>query len=183
MALKATIYKAELEVADLDRGHYASHALTLARHPSETEQRLMIRLLAFAMHAHEDLEFGRGLSTDDEPDLWLKDATGEIQLWIDVGLPDERRLRKAAGRTRRLVLIGYGERALAVWWKKNREALARLDKLAVWSLSDADAVALEALAARNMELQCTIDDGQISVGNGDAYLSIGITRLQDADRD
>ncbi len=180
MALKATVYKAELQVADLDRGYYGDHSLTLARHPSETEQRMMIRLLAFALHADEGLEFGRGLSTDDEPDLWLKDPTGEIQLWVDVGLPDERRLRRAAGRTRRLVLLGYGERALGVWWRKHGDALARLPKLTVWSLADAAAASLESLVSRNMDLQCTIDDGQVAVSNGSTYLDVGLTRLKDA---
>lgn len=179
MALKATVYKAELQVADLDRGYYGSHALTLARHPSETEQRLMIRLLAFAMHADPALEFGRGLSTDDEPDLWRKDATGDIGLWVDVGLPDPRRLRRAAGRARSLVLIGYGQRALDVWWRRNQAALARLPRLTVWSLSDAAAAGLGALAARNMDLQCTIDDGQVGLGNADRYLAVDLTRLQD----
>ena len=96
MALKATIYKAAVQVADIDRGYYADHELTLARHPSETEPRLMLRLLAFALNAAEGLEFGRGISTDDEPDLWQRDATGRILHWIDLGLPDERRLRRAA---------------------------------------------------------------------------------------
>ena len=92
MALKSTVYKADLHIADMDRQYYQQHSLTLARHPSETEERLMVRLLAFVLHAAERLEFGQGLSTDDEPDLWLKDLTGAIELWIDVGLPDEGRL-------------------------------------------------------------------------------------------
>ena len=95
MALGSTVYKAELSVADIGRGYYAEHVLALARHPSETEERLMVRLLAFALHAHTDLRFGRGISAEDEPDLWQKDATGVIDLWIDVGLPDERSVRKA----------------------------------------------------------------------------------------
>lgn len=178
MAIKATVYKATLDVADLDRGYYGGHSLTLARHPSETEQRLMIRLLAFAMHAHPELEFGRGLSTADEPDLWLKDATGEIQLWVEVGLPDERRLRRAAGVARRLVLVGYGERQLEVWWRKHRDALARLSKLTLWSLPDPAAAALEMLASRNMELQCTIDGGQVAMSDRDDYVAMDLVRLQ-----
>ena len=90
MALKATIFKADLQIADMDRNHYGNHALTLARHPSETDERMMVRLLAFAIHADEQLSFGKGLSTEDEPDLWQKDLTGAIERWIDVGLPDER---------------------------------------------------------------------------------------------
>jgi uncharacterized protein YaeQ len=172
MALKATVYKAELSVSDIDRSYYATHTITLARHPSETEERLMIRLLAFVMHAHEALEFGRGLSTEDEPDLWQKDQTGEIQHWIEVGLPDERRLRRATGRARRVSLIAYGQRSLDVWWKKNQAALSRLTGLTVWVLPDDTVKALGGLAARNMELQCVIQDGQVVLSNADTYLNI-----------
>jgi uncharacterized protein YaeQ len=98
MALKATVVKAELQVSDMDRHYYASHNLTLAQHPSETDERLMVRLLAFALNADERLEFGKGLSSDDEPDLWRRDYTGDIELWIDLGQPDESRIRKASGR-------------------------------------------------------------------------------------
>jgi uncharacterized protein YaeQ len=116
MALNATIYKAELQVSDMDRHYYATHALTLARHPSETEERLMVRLLAFALYADERLEFGKGLSADDEPDLWRKDYSGDIQQWIELGQPDEARIRKACGRAEQVVVINYGGRAADVWW-------------------------------------------------------------------
>ena len=178
MALKATIYKAELQVSDIDRGYYATHDLTLARHPSETEQRLMLRLLAFAMHATERLEFGRGLSTDDEPDLWLKNASGEIELWVDVGLPDERRLRRAAGRSRQQSLLMYGQRAVAVYWRKNAAALAKLPTLTVWSLADETAEHLTTLAARSMNLQCTIQEGQIAFSDAGTYVPIDLAQLQ-----
>src|SRR5664279_1025335 len=104
MALKATIFRAELAVADLDRNYYGTHSLTLARHPSETDERMMVRLLAFALHADDALAFGRGLAAEDEADLVQKDLTGAIRLWIDVGLPDERSLRRAAGRAARVVV-------------------------------------------------------------------------------
>src|SRR5688572_33449862 len=100
MATGSTIYRADLSIADMDRNYYADHSLTVARHPSETEERLMVRLLAFAVFAAADLEFGRGLSTDDEPDLWRRDLTGLVELWIEVGLPEEKWLRKACGRAR-----------------------------------------------------------------------------------
>jgi uncharacterized protein YaeQ len=178
MALKATIYKAELQISDIDRGYYATHEFTLARHPSETEERLMIRVLAFAMHANQALEFGRGLSTDDEPDLWLRNATGEIELWIDVGLPDERRLRRAAGRSRRQSLLAYGQRSVDVYWRKNATALAKLPALTVWSLADDTAERLANLAARNMSLQCTIQEGQIAFSDASDYVPIEIVQLQ-----
>ena len=118
MALKSTIFKAELSVADIDRGYYGDHALTIARHPSETDERMMVRLLAFALHADDALTFGRGLSSEDEPDLSRRDLTGTIELWIDVGLPDERDLRKACGRSREVHVYAYGGRACALWWEK-----------------------------------------------------------------
>ncbi len=176
--MKATIYRAEIEVSDIERGYYETHSLTLARHPSETEQRLMVRLLAFVMHAHPKLEFGRGLSTDDEPDLWLRDDTGAIDLWIDVGLPDERRLRRAAGRARELALLIYGERAAAVWWNKNARALARLPGLAIWSLKDADSASLTSLAARSMRLQCTLQEGHVTLCDAERYVLVEPERLQ-----
>lgn len=177
MALKATIYKAGLQISDLDRGHYGSHALTLARHPSETEERLMLRLLAFAMHADAALEFGRGLSNEDEPDLWLKDDTGSIQLWIDLGLPDERRLRRAAGRAERVVLLAYGERAFEVWWRKQQAACSRLQALTIWALSDGDLAELAALASRNMQLQITLQEGQLAVADGERYIEVTLQRV------
>src|SRR5215211_4051518 len=131
MALKSTIFKAELSIADVDRGYYHDHALTIARHPSETDERMMVRLLAFALHADEALEFGRGLSTDDQPDLWQRDLTGAIHQWIEVGLPEEREVRKACGRARRVDILAYGGRAVELWWQRASEKLARQDRLAV----------------------------------------------------
>src|SRR6185436_13552241 len=104
MALKSTVFRAELAVADIDRGYYADHPLVLARHPSETDERMMVRLLAFALHADPLLAFGKGLSTDEEPDLWRRDLTGAIGLWIDVGRPDERRVKKACGRADQVIV-------------------------------------------------------------------------------
>lgn len=178
MALKATVYKAELVISDLDRDYYGTHALTLVRHPSETEARLMLRVLAFTMHADEALEFGRGLSNDDEPDLWLLDASGSVELWIDLGLPDEKRLRRAAGRARRVVLMAYGERAFEVWWRKTKAACARLPALTIWTLTDAALTDLAALATRNMQLKITLQDGQIAIADGERYLELSVSRAQ-----
>lgn len=118
MALTATIRKAELQISDMDRGYYATHNLTLAQHPSETDERLMVRLLAFALNAGDRLEFGRGLSTDDEPDLWEHDYTGDILQWIDLGHPDESRIRKASNRSRQVQVVNYGGNASEIWWGK-----------------------------------------------------------------
>jgi len=161
MALKATIFKAELQIADIDRNYYQNHALTLARHPSETDERMMVRLLAFALHAHEALVFGNGLSTDDEPDLWQKDLTGAINLWIDVGLPDEKLVRKACGRARQVFIYTYGGRVADRWWDQYRSKLEQIKNLSVINLPPQTSQAIARQAQRNMQLNCTIQEGQI----------------------
>ena len=161
MAIKATIFKAELQVSDLDRGHFATHALTIARHPSETDERMMVRLLAFALNADEALEFGRGLSAEDEADLVQHDLTGAIELWIDVGLPDERELRKACGRARTVKVYTYGGRSAALWWSQNEGALARLDNLHAIEIPEDACAAMRGWAERTMKLECTIQEGQV----------------------
>ena len=161
MAIKSTIFKANLAIADIDHGYYADHALTLARHPSETEERLMVRLVAFAMHAHERLLPAGGLSTEDAPAFWRCDDTGSIQQWIEVGLPDERMLRKASGRSDEVVLITYGGRKAEVWRTENAAALAKLRKLTMWFITEADCEALQTLVERTMRLGVTIQDGHL----------------------
>lgn len=163
MALRSTIYKAELSVADIDRGHYADYALTVARHPSETEERLMVRLLAFALNAEEGLALAGDISTDDQPALWRRDDTGEIKQWIEVGLPDERVLRKAAGRADEVFVLAYGARKAEVWWSDNKNTLARHRNLRVSFLSEEDCNALTALIDRSMRLSFTVQDGHVLV--------------------
>lgn len=178
VALKSTVYKADLAVADVDRGVYADHALTLARHPSETDERMMVRLLAFALHADERLAFGRGLSAEDEPDLALRDLTGEIVAWIDVGLPDEREVRRACGRAREVFVYAYGGRAAAQWWVKAAPALARQPTLTVREIPEAASEALAALAARTMALQVTIQDAHVLVSGGDRVVALDLVTLK-----
>src|SRR5512134_345826 len=161
MALKATIFKARLSIADMDRSYYGDHAVTIARHPSETDERMLVRLIAFALHASDALVFGKGLSTDDEPDLWRKDLTGAIELWIDVGLPDDKRVRRACGRAREVCVYSYGGRGPELWWTQNADGLQRLRNLAVIDLRYPSAAALAGLASRSMELQFTIQDGHV----------------------
>ena len=162
MALKSTIYKAEVSIADMDRHYYAEHALTLALHPSETEERMMVRLLAFILNAHERLIFGKGISTDEEPDLWHLDYSGEIRLWVEVGLPDERRIRKACGRADAVQVYLYGTLA-DKWWRDNEQAMNALEKVSVFQLPDTSA--LKTLCQRNMSLQCTIQDGDVCLSD------------------
>ena len=180
MALKSTISKAELSVADIDRGYYRDHALTVARHPSETDERMMIRLLAFALYADEGLAFGRGLSAEDEPDLWQRDATGAIERWIDVGLPDERELRKACGRAREVCVLAYGGRAVELWWQGARERLERQDRLAVREVPIEASRALAQLAGRSMRLQVTIQEGHIYIADGATSIAVDLRVLKTA---
>src|SRR5690349_15719730 len=151
MAPNSRIVKVELHVTDMDRAHYGTHALTLAQHPSETDERVMVRLLAFALNADERLEFGKGFSTADEPDLWRRDYTGRIEQWIELGQPDESRLRKAAGRADKVTLLTYQPRAFAAWWDRNAEALSRLGNLEVIELPPGIAEALGEGIGRTLE--------------------------------
>jgi uncharacterized protein YaeQ len=163
MAIKATICKAELQISDMDRHYYATHALTLAQHPSETDERLMLRLLAFALHASERLVFGKGISSEDEPDVWCKSPSGEIELWIELGQPAESRLRKACGRAQQVVVLGYGGRGFGLWWSRNAAALERHRNLSVLEIGPDEANGLLALFARSMSLQCLIEDRAVQL--------------------
>jgi uncharacterized protein YaeQ len=163
MALRATIYKADLNVADNDRRYYGSHAVTVARHPSETDERMMVRILAFALNADESLAFTKGLSDTDEPDVWRKDLTGAIELWIEVGQPDERRILKACGRANQVVIYCYGGHASQIWWEGLRNRVARARNLKVINLPAPETQALGALAQRTMSLDLNVQDGEVFV--------------------
>jgi len=171
MALRATIYKAELSVADIDRGRYGNYPLTIAKHPSETEERMMIRILAFVLRADEALAFGRGLSTDDDPDLLRTDLTGAIDTWIDVGWPDERRLRRACSRAREVLVVTYGGAKAEAWWRQVGPALARCDNLEVLEVPADAAGGLAALARRAMQLHCSIQERQVLFGSDDGQVA------------
>ena len=180
MAIKSTVFKAELQVSDMDRPYYGSHALTLARHPSETDERMMVRILAFALYADEYLAFGKGLSDEDEAALWLKDLTGAIQLWIEVGLPDEKRVKKACGRATKVVVLSYGGRTADMWWQQNTATFNRLSNLSVLNISPEFSQALAALAQRGMSLTCTMQDGQIWFSGGDTTLHLEVQTVKAA---
>ncbi len=125
----------------------------------------MVRLLSFAMFADERLEFGKGLSTDDEPALWQKSRSGEIERWIEVGLPDERVLRRACGRAREVVLMAYGGRAVGIWWDANRTACERLENLRVLEVPPASTADMGTMAERTMALSATIQDGHVMLAS------------------
>lgn len=172
MALKATVFKAELGIADLDRSYYGDHALTLARHPSETDERMMVRMLAFAWHADPELQFTRGLSTDDEPALWRLSLTGEIEQWVEVGLPDERRLRKACSRATEVVVYAYGGRTAAIWRQQCERLWQRFDNLTIYALPKPATDALAAMPTRTMRLQCTIQDETCYLNDGASNIEV-----------
>jgi uncharacterized protein YaeQ len=168
LALKSIIYKAELQIADMDRHYYADHSLTIARHPSETDERMMVRLVAFALFASERLEFCKGLSDTDEPDVWQKDLTGAIETWIEVGQPDERRIAKASSRAGEVVVMAYGGRSSDIWWQGVRSKVERFGNVCVLSLAQSVGDALAHLAERSMRLQVTVQDGSAWVTSATA---------------
>lgn len=178
MAVKATVIKADLQVSDLDRSHYAHYPLTLAQHPSETDLRLMVRMVAFALFADPRLAFGKGLSSDDEPDLWRRDYTGDIEQWIDIGQPEPARVRKAAGRAREVIIVNYGGRAADLWWDKHATDLKRIAHLRVLDVPADQLDALSALMGRSMQLDAYIQDGEVQLSNDNGSVPLAIrTRL------
>lgn len=178
MALKATIYKAVVNVADMDRNRFLDANLTLARHPSETQERMMLRLLAWIVCADERLQFTRGLSADDEPELWLRNDHLGIDMWIELGLPDERRIKKACSQAEQVVLFTYNSRAAQPWWQQLRSKLAGFANLTIWYVDDELLAQLSAFAARTMALQATIQDGAIWLSDAAHNLEIHLTNWQ-----
>jgi uncharacterized protein YaeQ len=172
MALTATIRKAELQISDMDRGYYATHNLTLAQHPSENDERLMVRLLAFALNAEDRLEFGRGLSTDDEPDLWHRDYTGDILQWIDLGQPDESRIRKACNRSRQVQVITFAGHGADIWWSKQAKGLERFDNLSVLDLDSTFVERWAEQIQRAMRWNVLIQDGEVQLINDQMQLDV-----------
>jgi uncharacterized protein YaeQ len=186
VALKSTVFKANLAIADIDRGYYADHALTIARHPSETDERMMVRLAAFALHAHElqsvcngdgTLLFGAGLSTPEDPDVVLRDFTGRTRLWIEVGQPEDRPISKACAQADAVAVYCYSSSA-EIWWRGIEGKLVRLAQLSVWRIPAEQSQALEALAQRSMQLQATIQEGQLMLGDGKTSVNVEPQRLK-----
>jgi uncharacterized protein YaeQ len=174
MAIKSTIYKAALSIADIDHAYYADQALTLARHPSETDERMMIRLAALAFQAHKlqsvvsgdgNWAFGAGLSDPDEPDVLLRDYTNRIRVWIEVGQPEDKPLAKAASKSDEVIVYCF-HHASNVWWKGIQNKLTRAEKLSVFQIDSATSKALEKFAERSMQLQATLQDGTLMMSNG-----------------
>lgn len=167
MAQKATIYKVELSVSDMDRQYYETHKLTVAKHPSETDERLMVRTLAFALNAHERLEMTKGLSTDDEPDIWRKSLSGELELWVALGLPSEKVVRQSCGKASKVVIYSYGGRTADMWWEKIKNSTTRFDNLKVVNISESETRDLGALASRSLKMHVNIQDREVMVSVDD----------------
>jgi uncharacterized protein YaeQ len=181
MALKATIYKATIQLADMDRNVYGDHGVTIARHPSETDERMMMRLLAFALNVPADndngaLEFAKSLWDTDEPDLWQKDLTGQIMQWLEVGQPDDKRLMKASPRAGRVTVYSFSH-STPIWWAGIATKITRARNLAVWQVPAEQSQALAALAQRTMQLQVTVQDGTVWVGDGTRSIEVVPQRL------
>jgi uncharacterized protein YaeQ len=188
MALKSTVYKANVQIADIDHSYYADHNLTLARHPSETDERMMVRLVALVLQAHlvKDLcggdatiAFGAGLANVDEPDVWLRDYTERIRLWVEVGQPDERTIARACGRADAVQVYCY-HHAAVVWWKGIQRELLRHKNLTVFQLPADSSAALASMAARNMNLQATIQDGELSITDNEKQATMTLLQLYPA---
>ena len=178
MALSATIFKAQLDLSDLNRNVYESYKLTLARHPSENDQRMMLRLLAFALFADEQLAFTKGISTTEEPDLWIKNYSDEIELWIDLGLPDEKRIRQAHSQAKNVIIFAYGDRSIVTWRQQLDASIKRFPALKIFHVSDDDLKQLSALADKNMQLHCSIQDDEIFIGNDAQNLQIKVNAIE-----
>jgi len=177
MALKSTVYKAQIQIADMDRNYYEDHLLVVACHSSETEIRLMMRLLAFSLHAQERLEFANGISEPDEPDLWVKTLTGEIDLWIQVGQPDEKALLKACGRARKVVVYAYNQNP-RLWWEKIAPKLVKARNLEVYFVEHQSAEALGNLADQRLDLQVMIQEGEITLRSDGGEVGLQVSRME-----
>ena len=169
MAISSTINKLSLNIADMDRHYYQTHDLILAQHPSETDFRFMVKIVAFALNAHEDLNFTKGLCADDEPELWIKSLIDEIELWIDFGQLDEKRIKKACGRSKKVIIYTYSQRKAEVWWKQQASKLARYKNLSIFHI---DADGIDQLVQKNITLQCNIQDNEMTLINSDTQIQV-----------
>jgi uncharacterized protein YaeQ len=179
MAQNATIYKVELSVCDMDRHYYETHKLTVAKHPSETDERLMVRLLAFALNAHEHLEMTKGLSSEDEPDIWQKSLSGELQLWVSLGQPSEKNIRQSCSKSDAVIIYTYG-RSADIWWDKIKGSLTRFTNLNIINIPDTSTRDLAQLANRSMKMQVNIQDGEVMVSINDTPLYLTPIQWQPA---
>lgn len=176
MALKATIYKADLNIANMDVHQYGDYQFTMALHPSETIERLMVRVLAYARFADERLEFTKDLFETDEPALWQKDLTGQLEKWIEVGSPDEDKVKKASARCKEVIVITYGS-SVDDWYKRNSK-LKTLKNVQVLQLTEKSTAEIQSLCERTMQLQLNIMDGEWTLISDQGQAEIEWIQLQ-----
>lgn len=172
MAQNATIYKVDLSVSDMDRHHYETHKLTVAKHPSETNERLMVRLLAFGLNSHENLEMAKGLSTEDEPDIWRKSLSGELDFWVTLGQPSEKIIRQSCSKSKQVVIYSYGGRTAETWWNKIKGSTNRFKNLQVVNITAEDTKKLADQADRSLKMQVSVQDGEVMVNIGESFFTL-----------
>jgi len=177
LALNATIYKVHLELSDIDNSKYGTYPLTIALHPSETEERMLLRIVAFAINATENLQFTKGICADDEPDLWEKNLTGDIDHWIELGLLDEKRIKKACNRSKKVSLYTYGSGNVDTWWKHTENKLPKNCDLSVYRFICNSETPFEDLIARTFTLQCAIQEAAIMLFSGDNSIELSVEQL------
>ncbi|MCB1754796.1 MAG: YaeQ family protein [Gammaproteobacteria bacterium] len=182
MAQKATVFKADLLISDMDRHYYERHVLTIARHPSESDLRMMLRVAVFCLNARENLTFCKGVSTDDEPDLWQKNLTDEIEHWIDLGQPDEKRLRRACGRAKKVSVYAYRSRSARLWWQQNAGKLQRFENLSVFLIEEISESVLTGLVKKTMNLQAIIQDQELRLSDESTDVTITLETWKEAEK-
>lgn len=176
MALKPTIYKANVTLSDIDRHHYDDLQLTIAQHPSETLERMMVRLLVFCLNASAELGFTRGLSTPEEPDLWQRSLDGQIEHWIEVGQPEPDRVKKGANQAKRVSVYVFGKSA-DTWWQLNSASMQALPRVSVFKFAWADIQSLSQLASRTMDLSVSITECTLYVTAGEQTVEVPVSTL------
>lgn len=177
MAEKATIYKANLTLSDMDRNVYGDFSLTIALHPSETLERMMVRILAFCYRAAEHLTFAKGLSATEEPDLWLRHDNGTLLEWIEVGQPAPDRLKKASSQAASVKVFSYG-RGMDVWWKNNAQAIRALPKVEIHSFDAEELQHLVALADKTMNLTVSITEKIAYISTARENIAIQLREME-----
>jgi uncharacterized protein YaeQ len=180
MALSATIYKFDIDLNDLDRNHYAFYSHHVALHPSETVERMVIRILAFCLNASETLTFTKGLSTDSEPDLWQKNYSDDIELWIELGTPDDKRIKKACNQSDQVILYAYGGQGVDTWWNNFSKHAYKFENLAIYRIDLAMVEKFTQGLERTMALSCMIQDGQITLSANNEMYEFSLELLKEA---
>ena len=176
MALQATIYNFDIELADSDRGVYESLALRIARHPSESEDHLIARLLAYLLEFVDGIAFSRGISDPDEPAIAVRDLTGAIDTWIEVGTPDATRLHKASKAARRVAVYTHKDPRQFL----NRlagEKIHRADRLELYAIDRALVSGLVARLDRRVAFSVSVVDRELFIAIGTENLSGAVLRL------